>query len=148
MGSFEKKYTKDWDFETKRKAMLLLNSVTSFEFIISLIGLYKLLHPLAGITNHLQGHEVDIIEAYDEVSSLIKDIKSIWQNTDTEFGVIFEQAVLVAGKVEIEPIPHSANKQVNRETTGGDSPQTYYRRVFAILFFDQLISELELRLTK
>ena len=52
----------------------MLNAVTSFEFIISLIRLYRLLHPLAGITNRLQGRGVDIIEAYDDVSSVIKDI--------------------------------------------------------------------------
>ena len=45
----------------------MLNAVTSFEFIISLIRLYRLLHPLAGITNRLQGRGVDIIEDYDDV---------------------------------------------------------------------------------
>ena len=79
---------------------------------------------------------------------MIKDIKGKRKNIDTELAVIFEQVIRVAGKVETEPILHSANKQVNRENTGGDSPQTYYRRVFTILFIDKLISELELRLTK
>ena len=82
MESFEKKYTEGWNYKTKRKATSLLNAVTSFEFIISLIGLYRLLHPLAGITNRFQGHGVDIIEAYDDVSSLIKDIKSTRKNID------------------------------------------------------------------
>ena len=63
-----------WDYKTKWKATLLLITVTSFEFIIYLIGLYRLLHPLAGITNCLQGRGVDIIEAYDDVSSVIKDL--------------------------------------------------------------------------
>ena len=58
--------------------MLLLYYYFSLllEFIISLIGLYRLLLPLAGITNRLQGRGVDIFEAYDDVSSVIKDIKS------------------------------------------------------------------------
>ena len=59
-------YTEVWE------ARELLNAVTSYVF--SLIGLYRLLHPLAGITNRLQGRGVDIIEAYDDVSSVIKDI--------------------------------------------------------------------------
>ena len=49
-------YTEVWE------ARGLLNAVTSYVF--SLIGLYRLLHPLAGITNRLQGRGVDIIEAY------------------------------------------------------------------------------------
>ena len=80
MGSFEKKYTEGWDYKTKREATSLLNAVISFGFIISLIRLYRFLHPLAGITNRLQGRGVYIIEAYDGVSSVIKDIKSTKKN--------------------------------------------------------------------
>ena len=52
----------------------MLNDVTFFELIIYLIGLYRLLHPLARIDNRLQGRGVDIIEAYDDVPNLINDI--------------------------------------------------------------------------
>ena len=55
---------------------MLLNAVTSFEFIISLIVFYRLLNPLAGITNRLKRRGVGIIEAYDNVSSVKKDIKA------------------------------------------------------------------------
>ena len=55
MRSFEKKYTEYYDYKTKREVTSLLNTVTSFEFIISLIGFYRLFHPLAGINNRLQG---------------------------------------------------------------------------------------------
>ena len=69
----KKTYTEGWNYKTKREGTSLLNAVTSFEFIISPIGLYRLLHSLAGITYCLQGRGVDIIEAYDDVSSMIKD---------------------------------------------------------------------------
>ena len=80
----------------KPEATSLLNTVTSFEFIICLIGLYRLLHQLAGITNCLQGRGVDIIEAYDDVSSVIKGIKSTRKNIDKELSMAFEQAERVA----------------------------------------------------
>ena len=67
MESFLKKYTEGWNYKIKQEATLLLNAVTSFEFIISLIGLYRLLHPLVGKANCLQGRGVDITEVYDEV---------------------------------------------------------------------------------
>ena len=63
--------------------------------------------------------------------------------------MIFEQAERVAAKIARQPsMPRIAKKQVNRDNTEGDSPETYYRRVFAILFIGKLISELELRFTK
>ena len=92
IGSFEKKYTEGWDYKIKRETTLLLNVATSFELIISLIRLYRLLHPLAGITNRLQGRGVAIIKAHDDVSSVIKDTKSTMKNIDKEFSVIFEEA--------------------------------------------------------
>ena len=53
--------------------MSLLHAVTSFEFIICLVRLYRLLHPLAGITNRLYRRRVNIIEVCDDVSNLIFD---------------------------------------------------------------------------
>ena len=64
MGSFALKYTEGWDYIAKREPTSMLNAVTSFKFIISRIALYRLLHPLAGTNNHLQGFSVNIIEAY------------------------------------------------------------------------------------
>ena len=125
IGSFEKKHTEGRDYKTKREATLLLNAGTSFEFIISLIALYKLLHPLAGITNCLQERGVDIIEAYDDLSSAIKDIKSKRKNIDKEFSVIFEQAERIAAKVGTQPsMARIAKKRVNRDNTEDDSPET------------------------
>ena len=80
----------------KPEATSLLNTVTSFEFIICLIGLYRLLHQLADIANCLQGRGVDIIEAYDDASSVIKGIKSTRKNIDKELSMAFEQAERVA----------------------------------------------------
>ena len=91
MRSFEKEYTKRWDYKTTREATSLLSSVTSLEFIFSLIRLYRLLHPLTGITNRLQGRSVVIIEAYDDVPSVIKDIKSTRKNIDKEFSLILNK---------------------------------------------------------
>ena len=61
------------------------------------------MHPLAGITNRLQGRGVDIIEAYNDVSSVIKDIKSTRKNIDEEFSVILEQAERVDAKIGTQP---------------------------------------------
>ena len=65
--SLKKKYTEGWYYKAKRKATGLLNAVTSFEFIISHIGLSRFLNPLAGITHHLQVRGVGFTEAYEDV---------------------------------------------------------------------------------
>lgn len=45
-------------------------------------------------------------------------------------------------------MPRITKKQVNRDNAKADNPKIYYRRVFAILFIDKLISELELTFIK
>ena len=56
--------------------------------------------------------------------------------------MIFDQAERVAAKLGTQlSMPHIAKKQVNRDNTKGDSPETYYRRVFAIPFTDKLMSK-------
>ena len=64
--------------------------IGKFDFLCS-VGLHRLLNPLGGITNRLQGRHVDIIEAYDDISSVIKDIKRATKNIDKEFSVILNK---------------------------------------------------------
>ena len=64
--------------------------IGKFDFLCS-VGLSRLLKPLGGITNRLQGRNVDIIEAYDDISSVIKDIKRATKNIDEEFSVILNK---------------------------------------------------------
>ena len=63
-----------WDSKTKEDAASYLNAITEFEFFISLVSLYRLLHPLVGITQNLQGSSFDIIKAYKEVEGCIQDM--------------------------------------------------------------------------
>ena len=48
--------------------------------LLLLLNLW-IVHPLAGITNRLQGRGVDSIDVYDDVS-VIKDKKSTRKNID------------------------------------------------------------------
>ena len=54
-NDFNSVYKDDWDSKTKEEATSYLNSITKFEFLIGLVSLYRLLHPLVGITQSLQG---------------------------------------------------------------------------------------------
>lgn len=80
--SFKKRLMQGWNYKTIREATCLGNGVTSFAFIVSLIGIHRLLHPLAGTTNHLKGRVVDIIKTYDDIITVIKDVKTSKNNLD------------------------------------------------------------------
>ena len=94
-----KSFTEGWDYKIKHEATSLLNGVSSFEFIVPLVGIYRLLHPLEVTTNRLQVQAVDIIKTYDDISNGSKDVKIKGINIDEQFSVILKHAEQLAEKV-------------------------------------------------
>ena len=89
--------------------------------LLLLLNLW-IIHPLGDITNRLQERGVDIIDVYDDVSSVIKDKKSTRKNIDKEFRVTFEQVERVAAKNGTQTsMPRIAKSQVIRDNTECDS---------------------------
>ena len=74
LDEFEEMYIKRWDAKSKVEATQFLNSLTKFEFVNGMITLYRLLHPVAGMMQKLQGRTVDVIDAYQNVNTCIEDI--------------------------------------------------------------------------
>ena len=64
LQTLPKEDTTSWDAHVKREATNFLNAITKFEFIVGIIVLYCLLHPVAGLTDKLQRCNIDVIEAY------------------------------------------------------------------------------------
>ena len=73
-NDFDSVYKDGWNSKTKEDAASYLNAITKFEFLIGLVSLYRLLHPLDGITQNLKGRSIDIIKAYNEVEGCIQDM--------------------------------------------------------------------------
>ena len=113
LDEFEEIYIKGQEAKSKVEATQFLNSLTKFEFVIGMIALYRLLHPVARIMRKLEGCTSDVVDAYQNVNTCIEDIQ-LWQkNVDQESDVIFKQAVRMADQLNIEPnIPTVAKKQI------------------------------------
>ncbi|XP_065658132.1 uncharacterized protein LOC136082646 [Hydra vulgaris] len=55
-----------------------------FEFIIGIITLYRLLHPLSYITERLQGRTTNIVYAYSNIQETIDDLNHLRKNVEKE----------------------------------------------------------------
>ena len=75
--TFDEIFTKGWDSNSKKEATAYINTLTSFEFIVGIKSLYRLLHPVASITQKLLGRTIDIAKAYQEVQSCILDMRVV-----------------------------------------------------------------------
>ena len=102
-NDFNNIYTDGWDPKTKQDATSYLHAVTKFEFINGLVSLYRLLHPLVGITQTLQGSSIDVVKGYNHVQSSIDDMKLLRENMSDEFKIIYQQSERMATKLSVEP---------------------------------------------
>ena len=108
-----------------------------------MIALCRLLHPVAGVTQKLQGRAIDVIDAYQNVNTCIEDIQLLRENVDQESDVIFKQAVRMADQLNVEPnIPRVAKKQIDRDNVPANSPEEYYKRALVIPIVDTFITEM------
>ena len=145
-NDFNNIYTDGWDPKIKQDATSYLHAVTKFEFIIGLVSLYRLLHPLDGITQTLQGSSIDVVKAYNHVQSSIDDMKLLRENMDDEFKVIYQQSERMATKLGVEPaIPRTVARQMHRNNVPAKNPEKYYRRVIAVPLIDRFRLEITFR---
>jgi len=100
MKDYDEEFTKEnWSAETKRDATSHLNAICDFGFIVGLVSMYKLLHPLHGTTQKLQGRAVDIVKAFHEIEEVKADLQATRNTIDMTFKKIFDQSVRLSQHV-------------------------------------------------
>ena len=92
-----------WDPSSRARASAILNAVCSFNFIITFLVVYKMLTHLSGITVKLQGSTIEVLQAFSEIESIKDNYKSLRTDINKQFHRIYEHAVFVAAKVNVEP---------------------------------------------
>ena len=146
INTFDEIFTKGWDSNSKKEATAYINTLTSFEFIVGITSLYRLLHPLASITQKLLGRTIDIVKVYQEVQSCVIDMRVVRHKIEVEFLVIHRQAERIATSFDVSPsVPRTVSRQMYRSNIPASTPEEYYRRVLAILVLDTFIAEMEFR---
>ena len=146
LNTFKMDYTDGWSSDCKKEATSYLKALSEFEFITEIVSLYRLLHPLAEITQKLQGRTIDVVAAYTQVESCILDMEHIRGSIEDEYEQIFKQSERLAAKIGLEPsIPRTVAIQRYRNNVPADCPQTYYLRALVIPLLDTFIIEMKFR---
>ena len=117
--------------------------MTKFEFLIEIIALYRLLHPVARIVQKLQRHTIDVIDAYQNVNKCIEDIQLLREKFDQKSDAAFRQAVPITGQLNLVPnIPRVAKKQIYGDNLSTNSPDAYYKRAVVIPIVDTFVAKI------
>ena len=104
-----------WDSKTKKEASSFLNALTTFKFLIGIITLYHLLHPLSSVTQKLQGFTADIVYAYNNMQEAVDNLNYIRKNIVElykEADAIYQQALRMV------QIVHRTSYSQNSNETG------------------------------
>ena len=99
INTFDEIVTKGWDSNSKRSNGLYHSWIHIF------------LHPVASITQKLQGCTIDIVKAYQEVQSCILDMQVVRDKIEEKFFVIYRQAERIATSLDISPsVPRTVSR--------------------------------------
>ena len=106
--------------------------------------MYQYLSHLEGITIKLQSTSLDIVHTF----RLVEEVKDVYQSlrktVTNDFTKIYDQAVRMAGKVDVQPAkPRTARQMRNRANAPAESVQEHFLRNVVIPFLDHVISDLE-----
>lgn len=127
-------------------ASSLYNSVTRFDFIISLVIVYKCLAYVRGLSKSLQQRSLDIGRAFQQVT-LVKSCLEDTRNEVEEFhSKCFEQATKLSSALDI-PVtkPRTCKRQTKRDNMPAETIKDYFRMSITIPFLDHLISQMDTR---
>ena len=90
-----------------------------------------------------------MIAAFNDVKDRIDDMKTLCENVEGEFSIIYQRTERMAAKFGVTPsIPRTAVRQLNRSNVPALTPEEYFRRALAVPLLDTFVSEMELRFNK
>lgn len=136
--------------EASSGAKLLLNTLSSSEFIISLLvaeSVFAFTLPLSKI---LQSKNIDLFHAITLAENCLKELKSMRETAETSFVSIFDEAKKIVEdnfQGELKK-PRITTAQRNRANYQTESTEQYYKIYIFIPFLDGTITQLQERFVK
>lgn len=136
----------DSDSNVSSTASQLSKSMTGSSFIISLVTASHIFIYTLTLCKSLQDPNCDLSEALDLVDNIVKTIKKIRNEINSEFGKIFIKANSLLNLIgESIKMPRVAFRQKHRINCSSRDPEEYFRISIAIPFLDDFLSQMKLR---
>ena len=135
--------TGNWNSNSRDDTQVLSNAI-NFQFIVSLLIVRYILDLTRPTTVKLQREE--ILKAEQEISNLKETLEDFQSNIDEEHNRVYQEAVQLAGEIEIEPSqPRTVQRQVHRNNAPSTSPNEYYKINLTRVFLDHALQQLHSR---
>jgi len=117
--------------DARSNAVNLLNSISKFDFIVTLQALAKMSALMIGVSRALQRPGIDIIQALSDVALVERAMNAMRDDADTEFSTIFKKAAALAEQMDVQiGKPRTASRSVFRPNAADDhdcDAETFFR---------------------
>ena len=128
---------------TFSKAGILLDTVSNFQFLVSLVVTRNILDYIRPATVLLQRREIDILEGYNIINTLIKTLNDTRTDVDSKHEDWYNETLDIANSLNIEEkMPRIAVNSKYRENNPSTCPSDYYKKVLTIPALDHMIKDL------
>lgn len=138
-----------WDGETVTRANGFLYQLQSPTFLVSFHILLQVMTLLKDLTVKLQMQAIDVIYAYNAITSVVSTFKSLRLQSGLEFKKVFASATKMGVTLHGEGYqltkPRITGRQIHRNNPPCSSPEDFYRITLYDEFLSHIVSELESR---
>ena len=135
----------NWDSKTVVTANGLLKMYTTFQLMVSFVTTMNVMAIIKPISIKLQRRSNDIVNAYQEVASVIDELSTV-RGSEEMLHEWYMQAEAVGAEVQVVPVtPRTTARQAHRENVAYSSTEDYYRRALVLPLLDQLTQQMRER---
>ena len=137
---------RSWSPNSSKDALSLFFATVSFQFIVSLVIVARILEVTRPLTKQLQSASIDATEAIENITLLFSMLMRLRNEIDSVHEEWYTEAVSIASKMGTIPVqPRTVTVQVHRSNAPASSPSEYYKRNLTIPFLDHLTNEIQRR---
>lgn len=134
------------DTISSTKAGLLINSMLTSQFLISLQCITYIFSKTIILSNMFQKKSLDLNLAGSYIKDLLNILKSNRENAEAEFSDIWKKTKNLSSILNIDlQIPRLVDNQKNRPNYSANTPEDYYRISTFIPMLDEVILDIKTR---
>ncbi|KAJ8897981.1 hypothetical protein PR048_003341, partial [Dryococelus australis] len=132
------------DLTVRTKASNLHSNLYSFEFIVTLLVMPKMLSITYHLSQFLQRDKLDLFSAMVKIDHVEIMVSEIRENCEKEFAVVYRNAQEKTSKIGVmSSIPRGVGTQLFRNNVEASTPEEYYRRVVFVPYLDEILMHLK-----
>lgn len=137
----ELKSTPGMDHNTVTEASGLLCSISSFDFVLSLIVANEILKVTNSFAKYLQSPQINLLEFQSTAESTYKELRDL--RSESKFSELLQKAKSKANQDGFE-VPTSVKR--NRRDVDGENVESFYRRSLYFSCVDELTTDFKRRI--